>query len=389
MPENSKVLVFIKGLDLGGHSGGADLFGANLAYELHKNEVEVILCICYKFKTDTENDILNSLQRNGIVPFFLLEWTGQPNAKEYLVALRKLNHFLNSHKVDIIHSHFHTGTLLSIMLKLIGKVRWIMRTAHVDQEWRRGWYGIIKQSIIRLLIFVIFPIFIDVEAGVSSNTVEDLNNRFVTKLLSKHTILIHNAVPVLDDFILQMRQKDYGGWQGNHPIVGSVGRLEEQKGYKYLIKALPDLLQQYPRLEIWLIGDGPLLAELKEQSKKLEIDTHIVFWGKQNNVPDLLSKMDVFVSSSLYEGLPTVVLEAMIYGVPCVVTDIPGTRDIADEKNVVLVPSRDCKALASALTYVLCTPSLRKTLTENAVQTVKRFRIENITREYLNIYRKL
>jgi glycosyltransferase involved in cell wall biosynthesis len=71
------------------------------------------------------------------------------------------------------------------------------------------------------------------------------------------------------------------------------------------------------------------------------------------------------------------------------VTDIPGTRDIAQEKNVVVIPAGDSKALAGAISHVLCTPSLRQTLVENAVQTVKRFSIENISLEYLDAYRKL
>ena len=389
MPESLKVLIFIKGLDLGGYSGGADLFGANLACQLDKHGIEVTLCVCYKFNTKAENEILSSLLTSGITPNFLLEWSGHPGVRGYIDALRKLNYYLEEHPINIIHSHFHTGTLLSVLLKQFGKVRWVVRTAHVDQEWTRGWRGLIRQSIIRILIFVIFPLFVDLEAGVSSNSVEILNQRFIAKVFNKYAMVIHNAIPIPDGFDLSVRQKDYTGWQGNHPIVGSIGRLEEQKGYEYLLAAIPEVLLQYPSLETWLIGDGQLNNKLKEQSEMFGIRDHVVFWGKQNKIPVLLSKMDLFVSSSLYEGLPTVVLEAMMYGIPCVVTDIPGTRDITQEKNVVVIPAGDSKALAGAICHVLGTPSLRQTLVENAVQTVKRFCIENISLEYLDAYRKL
>jgi glycosyltransferase involved in cell wall biosynthesis len=389
MPINHKVLVFVKGLDLGGYSGGADLFGVNLACGLRENGVDVKLCVCYKFNTDAENDLINSLNIKGIIPIFLLEGFDRPRANGYIDAFFELNRYLNNHQIDIIHSHFHIGTLLSIMLKILRKVRWVVRTAHIDQEWKRGWRGFIKQSIIRMLIFVIFPLFVDLEAGVSRSTVEGLNNRFVAKLINKHAELIPNAISVPVDFALKINQKNYSGWQGDHPIIGSVGRLEEQKGYKYLINALPEVIQQYPNIETWIIGDGQLLLELKEQSEILCLGDHIVFWGKQNSIPELLSKMDVFVSSSIYEGLPTVVLEAMVHGVPCVVTDIPGTRDIAQEKNVVSVPARDSHGLACGINQVLENPSLRKILAENAIKSVNRFSIENISLEYIDAYLRL
>jgi glycosyltransferase involved in cell wall biosynthesis len=208
-------------------------------------------------------------------------------------------------------------------------------------------------------------------------------------LINKHAELIPNAISVPVDFALKINQKNYSGWQGDHPIIGSVGRLEEQKGYKYLINALPEVIQQYPNIETWIIGDGQLLLELKEQSEKLGIPEHVVYWGKQNKIPELLSKMDVFVSSSVYEGLPTVVLEAMMHGVPCVVTDIPGTRDIVLDKNVVLVPARDSHELACSINHVLENPSLRKILAENAINSVNRFSLENISLKYIDAYLRL
>jgi glycosyltransferase involved in cell wall biosynthesis len=389
MPENPKVLIFIKGLDLGGLSGGADLFGINLACELHKHGTEVNVCVCYRFNTEVEKYYLNSFINQGITPYFLLDWDGHPSVIGYFNAFRKFNELLKGFNIDVIHSHFHTGTFLSIILKLIGRVKWVVRTAHVDREWMRGWDGYLQQTIIRTLIFVIFPIFVDVEIGVSTYTVEILNQRLLTRVLGKQAILIHNAIPINDDFELLIDQKNFSEWQCDHPIVGTVGRLEEQKGYRYLMAALVDVLLQYPNLEAWIIGDGPLRGDLGQQCIKLGIANKVVFWGKQNNTPDFLSKMDLFVSSSLYEGLPTVVLEAMAHGIPCVVTDIPGTKDIVNEKNVVVVPASDSRALSQSICQVLSSFHLRQTLVESAKQTVDMFRLDHISMIYLDAYRKL
>jgi glycosyltransferase involved in cell wall biosynthesis len=236
---------------------------------------------------------------------------------------------------------------------------------------------------------VIFPIFVDLEVGVSNYTVELLNQRFVARISRKQAVVIHNAIPIQDGFEKSIPRKSFTSWISDHPIVGSVGRLEVQKGYEFFLDSLPAILLLYPTLEIWLIGDGALRLELEEHCQRLGIYEHIVFWGKQNNISAFLSKMDLFVSSSLYEGLPTVVLEAMVYGVPCVVTDIPGTRDIAMQENVLIVPARDSKALANSISLALNDPHLRKTLMENAIQTIGRFRIDNISLMYLAAYHKL
>jgi glycosyltransferase involved in cell wall biosynthesis len=387
--ENPNIVIFMKGLDLGGYSGGADLFGANLACELNKNLEQVTLCICFKFNTEAERYALNHIVEKGITPIFLFDWNGHTNILIYFRVLLKLSILLKNLQVDIIHSHFHTGTLLSIILKLFRKVRWIVRTAHADQEWRRGWDGFFKQAIIRSLIFMVFPIFVDQEVGVSTYAVEQLNQRYIAKVLNKTAIVIPNAIPIHDGYQATIPQKRFTGWLGDRPIIGSVGRLDDQKGYKYLIDALPEILLYFPNLETWLIGDGPLKNELKNQCLKLGISDHVVFWGKQNNIPALLSRIDLFISSSLYEGLPTAVLEAMDFGVPCIVTDIPGTRDLIYEKNVLVVAAKDSNAMAKTIDFVLHTPSARRTMVEKSAKIMGIFRIDNISKAYLEVYREL
>ncbi len=386
---NPKIAIFIKGLDLGGFSGGADLFGANLACGLKKNWEQITLFICFKFNTEAEQNILNKIKGEGVTPNFLLDWEEHTNIIIYCKVLLKLFTQLKSRQVDIIHSHFHMGTLLSILMKLFGKVRRVVRTAHVDHEWRRGWKGFFKQAIIRSFIFVIYPIFIDQEVGVSSYTVEELNQRLITKVLHKPAIVIPNAIPINDGYERPTPQTRSEGWLGDLPIIGSVGRLEEQKGYKYLIDALTILLLKFPSLETWLVGDGPLKDALKTQCLELGVSEHVIFWGKQNNIPAMLSKMDLFISSSIYEGLPTVVLEAMDFGVPCIVTDIPGTRDIVYQKNIPVVAAKDSKALAAKIEFILQNPSVRKAMAEEGTKIVERFRIDNVSQAYLKVFQKL
>jgi glycosyltransferase involved in cell wall biosynthesis len=384
---NPDIAIFIKGLDIGGLCGGADLFGANLACELHRNGQPVRLLICNRYKTEAELINLKLINEKGINPEFLLVWNGRPTVQYYLQALRKLNNLLEIHNADILHTHFHTGSFLAILLKLSHKARSIVRTAHVDHEWKRGWGGLLKQATIRALIFVVFPLLINLEVGVSTYTVELLNDRLIAKLLRKRALVIPNAIPGRAAPVVSLSR--YTGWLSDHPVIGSVGRLEKQKGYSYLIAALPSILPVFPNLEVWLIGEGLLKGELEAQCRNLRVSEHVVFWGKRTDVPALLEKMDIFISPSVYEGLPTAVLEAMDSGVPCIVTDIGGTRDIVSDANALIVGSMDSKALADAISLLLTTPTMRKQLVENAMKTVNRFRIDNIAMAYMEAYLRL
>jgi hypothetical protein len=113
MPINHKVLVFVKGLDLGGYSGGADLFGVNLACGLRENGVDVKLCVCYKFNTDAENELINSLNIKGIIPIFLLEGFDRPRANGYIDAFFELNRYLNNHQT-INHTYVNICDISTI-----------------------------------------------------------------------------------------------------------------------------------------------------------------------------------------------------------------------------------------------------------------------------------
>ena len=100
--------------------------------------------------------------------------------------------------------------------------------------------------------------------------------------------------------------------------------------------------------------------------------------------------MDLFVSSSLWEGLPTAILESMACGVPVIATDIPGTREIIQSQaNGLLVPSKDPAALADAILNGLEQPGLMHQLSQHALETLERFTIPNVTKAYLDLYRQL
>jgi L-malate glycosyltransferase len=154
-------------------------------------------------------------------------------------------------------------------------------------------------------------------------------------------------------------------------VLGVVGRLEEQKGHRFLLAALPELSQKIPDLSVLLVGEGRESGALKGQSEELQVSHMVRFLGTRRDLPRLFRAMDLFVHPSLWEGLPLTLLMAMGARLPVVGTRVSGvTEVIADGENGRLVPPGDPQALAGAILELYRRPELRSHLSEAAHKTV-------------------
>ena len=151
------------------------------------------------------------------------------------------------------------------------------------------------------------------------------------------------------------------------PVILAAGRLTEQKDFPTLIRAFARLIRQRPTRLI-ILGEGPLRQELEGLAQDLGIDDRVSFPGWVDNPFALMSRASLFVLSSIYEGLPTVLVEAMACGCPCVSTDCPsGPAEILEDGRYgPLVPVGDEAALAEAMERGLDEPPDRSLLQQRA-----------------------
>lgn len=387
----ARVAQFIKGLDIGGIHGGADLFGLRLACALKNEGLDSSLCVFFKLNTSTEEKYLSILNACGVKTQFLQAYHGKPGVRDYLSGLARLVRLLKEEPIDILHSHFHTGTLIAVWLKLFGRAPHVVRTAHVDREWLRGWDSLWKGFLIRFFIFFLFPLLVDREAGVSSEAVAVLDRRWLARWMKKKATVIFNSIAVTDSPPPSQNLAEDLPWNDSeHFIVGSIGRLAEQKGFAYLLEAAPEILRSDPGIRFWIAGDGPLEASLREQIQHTAIGHAVALLGKRDDLPALLDQTDLFVSPSIYEGLPTVILESIAHHVPVVATDIPGTRDIIrDGYNGFLVPPRDPQALAARIIDLVQNPERRANAARDALETLKEFTIQRAAQKYRELYEEM
>jgi glycosyltransferase involved in cell wall biosynthesis len=134
------------------------------------------------------------------------------------------------------------------------------------------------------------------------------------------------------------------------PLISNVARLVPQKAQQYLIAATQIVAATRPDVRVALVGEGDQRAALEAQARTAGVTEQIIFAGFRANVADILAASEVFVLSSLWEGMPVALLEAMAAGCTAVVTDVGGVGQVVRHGETgFLVPPGDAAALAAAL----------------------------------------
>jgi glycosyltransferase involved in cell wall biosynthesis len=212
--------------------------------------------------------------------------------------------------------------------------------------------------------------------AVSRSTREFLvRQRFVPE---ERVRLIWNGAP-LDEFApvsgeRALRARRELGLPEDGLVVGTIGRLNAQKGHGFLLDAAARLVERHPRARVLIAGDGDLMAELRSRAAALGIAGKVVFAGHRTDVPDLLGAMDVFCISSLYEGTPLALFEAMAAGKAIVSTAVDGCREVLEDGVTgLLVPPADAASLADGLERVLADEGLRTRLGREALAASRRY----------------
>jgi len=175
------------------------------------------------------------------------------------------------------------------------------------------------------------------------------------------------------------------------PVLGVVAALTDHKGHRYLLEAMPQVLEAFPGSVLLLAGDGELREELEAQAQSLDLPGEAVrFLGHRTDVPRILGALDLFVMPSKLEGLGTSVVDAMLAGVPVVATRAGGLPElIEDGVSGLLAEPRSPESLADRIVEALADAGLRSRLAERArAVAVERFSAEAMVDGTLEVYRE-
>jgi glycosyltransferase involved in cell wall biosynthesis len=176
------------------------------------------------------------------------------------------------------------------------------------------------------------------------------------------------------------------------PLIGIVARLDPMKGYPVFLEAARALLEKVPEVHFVLVGRGvsPEAPEIGRWLSDASTASHYHCFGERHDVAQILAGLDVYTLSSLGEGFPNVVGEAMACGVPCVVTDVGDAALIVGDTGIV-VPPQDPPALAQAWSEILrLSPATRRERGAAARERIARhFTLQSAVKRYEHLYREL
>ena len=344
--------------------GGAETMCENLLYALNDNGVESFAVSLYDYRSS----ITERLEKAGIKIIYLSKRKGLD-----LRVVSQLTRIFKKEKPDIIHTHLYTSQY-AIPAAILAKVKGLIHTVHSAEYRECG------------LMFRWFSKYLYRYFNVVPVTLSELIRETIVEQyqLKKENIpVIFNAID-----LSKCRTKASYEILNSFKII-HIGRFNEVKNHRMLIKVFASFCKMYPDSCFELIGDGNLEEPCKIYANELEIDNHVVFHGACADVHEFLSDADVFVLPSLCEGIPLTVIEAMGSGMPIVATAVGGVPDmITDEVNGLLV-SVDEKELLDALCRLRDEKELRERLGRSALSFSVKFSADNMAKKYISEYLKL
>ncbi len=254
-------------------------------------------------------------------------------------------------KHDIVHCHFGPLALTALKLREIGLLQGKLITAFHGFDMTlypqdHGWQ-------------CYQPLF------AKGDLFLPISHHWRGKLISmgcpSHKTFVHRMGINCDHF--QYRPRDL---KLNEPVIlASVCRLVEKKGLEYGIRAVAQLVHQWPNLQYWIIGDGTLRPQLEALVNQLQLTAHVHFWGwkQQEEIIALLHQAHILMAPSVtsaegdQEGIPVALMEAMAMGLPVVSTLHSGIPELVEDGvSGFLVPERDHEGLADRLHQLLSQP---------------------------------
>jgi glycosyltransferase involved in cell wall biosynthesis len=384
MNKKIRVVQIIAGFSVGDLGGGSELFGIRMAESLDRERFEVALCCLWSYDTPVERRWHRMVADQGIPIFY-----GAPFRDRIRVdtasAFAGLYRHLWRWRADIINTHNEFADIVGVALRMAQAAPLLVRTGHTELEWT-------FQPRLGRIMHAMYPFVCAQEMAVSRAIAAQLDQRRLARLSGTKAQYAPNGV---DAEVVQAQRtgKDMRtsfGIGANVPLFGTVARISPQKGLPYLVQAMAHVRSALPNAQLLIVGKGEKTDELRAQIVELGLENCITLLGARTDVMDIVDALDVFVLPSLWEGLPTVVLEAMLLATPVVATDVPGTRDlILDGQTGLLVPARDPDALAKAMIQQYVEQQRAAEMTQEAIQHAEQFAMRHTVKRYETLYHQL
>jgi glycosyltransferase involved in cell wall biosynthesis len=290
--------------------------------------------------------------------------------------------YIKKHNVRMLHTHEFAmnvnGSLLSQLINIP-----CVTTVHGKNYYTDKWYRKVAYRFVSRQSYMV-------------TVSEDIKNYLLENIsINKNNIhIVINGINTDDYKFSKDRRKETRGSLGvndKNIIIGAIGNLYVVKGHIYLVEAAKIVCSKYPEARFIIAGRGNQRNKLEAKIDELDLRENFSLLGFREDVPDMLNAFDIYVMSSLSEGTPLSILEAMSSNIPIVSTNVGGIkRIIQDGINGSLVNAKDSEQLADAIIRLIEDHDKANMLARNASELVKNdYSMAKMLAVYENIYNSL
>jgi len=296
-------------------------------------------------------------------------------------CIGQIRYIVNKYDIDIIHSHNEGAHFYAVFAGLLSGIP-IVHTRHGIHESNNK-----KKNLLERLSSLLSRKIIGVSQDISNLYIEKIKvpsvkvqtifngidtNTFCHRALSRSSLIPEEIAPVTI-------------------VLGIVARLVSVKDHRTLFLACQIVASLYKDFLLLVIGDGPEKDNLTALAKQIDLQDKIIFMGPRYDIGDLLNCLDIFVLSSLSEGMSITLLEAMACELPVVATRVGGNPEVVIHGETgLLVPPEHPEVLAENILLLMNSEELRKNMgMAGRGRVLKKFSIHRSAREYEECYKQV
>jgi glycosyltransferase involved in cell wall biosynthesis len=304
-----------------------------------------------------------------------------PSVRQIRVRVRKrffardvmrLAAVLREERINVVHTHMFWANLYGVVAARMAGIRAVFTAEHGENRWKNGFHRMLERRVISPLCIRRFC--------VSPKILE--RRRTLDRVPADKLVLLPNGTDI---------PREGKSWPEKRSdfLVGSIGRFVSQKDFGNLVDAICLLRERGRPVRAVILGDGPEMPAMRDRVSAHGLDEVVRLPGMDTDVSRWYRQFDIYACSSIEEGLPVTIIEAMSYGLPVVSTDVGAIGQVVrDGVDGRIVPPANAEALAAALQGLIDTPDRLPEYGQNARQRARaEYSIDAVARTLENAYR--
>lgn len=289
------------------------------------------------------------------------------------LGIARLASVLKKNRVTVVHTHMYTSNLYGTIAARLAGVPVVVTTEHGENPWKGPYQRWLERNVISRLAdqrFCVSPQILAIRKDVDGVPAGKLR-------------LTINGTVVQPERVCEE--------SASVPVVGAVGRFIPAKDYPGLLHAVAELRDRGYALLLYIVGDGPEAGHVKELIADLDLTRIVQLPGMVSDIDNWYRRFHIYVSSSVREGQPVALLEAMAHGLPVVATDVGASSEtVEDGVGGLIVPPGDPVRLADALARMLDEPALRLSFGQHArKRVIQNYSVAKVAGDHERIYQEI